>query len=228
MLSDQVAIGRVAQAKCSAAAAPHANVRGCPILSNPLASQVFEMYKKAEASFWTAEELDLAHDMKARAGKRRRCDHVRASAVGDQRFTIRRLSRTHALQDWVKLTDGERHFISRVLAFFAASDGIVNENLAANFANEIQVRGHTTPLECSSRRGKGCTTEPYDLAPPAVIAIAAPLLHLATRLLYSLASFSAHNTHNAAFDRVALAADPRGALLLRLPDRHRKHPQRGA
>ena len=66
---------------------------------------IWEMYKKAEASFWTAEELDLAHDHK----------------------------------DWEsKLTDNERHFIYHVLAFFAASDGIVNENLAQNFSSEIQ------------------------------------------------------------------------------------------
>ena len=63
------------------------------------------MYKKAEASFWTAEELDLAHDF----------------------------------NDWEKLNDNERYFISRVLAFFAASDGIVNENLVQNFSNEIQI-----------------------------------------------------------------------------------------
>ena len=62
------------------------------------------MYKKAESSFWTAEEMDLAHDHK----------------------------------DWDKLTDNERRFISHVLAFFAASDGIVNENLAMNFSSEIQ------------------------------------------------------------------------------------------
>ena len=63
------------------------------------------MYKKAEASFWTAEEIDLAHDHK----------------------------------DWqVKLTDKERFFISNILAFFAASDGIVNENLAMNFSTEVQ------------------------------------------------------------------------------------------
>lgn len=66
---------------------------------------VWDMYKKAEASFWTAEEIDLASD----------------------------------LGDWEKLTANERHFISHVLAFFAASDGIVNENLAANFATEIQI-----------------------------------------------------------------------------------------
>ncbi len=67
---------------------------------------MWEMYKKAEASFWTAEELDLAGDM----------------------------------TDWTtKLTDNERHFIKHVLAFFAASDGIVNENLVTNFAREVQV-----------------------------------------------------------------------------------------
>lgn len=61
------------------------------------------MYKKAEASFWTAEEIDLAAD----------------------------------LNDWDGLTTNERHFISHVLAFFAASDGIVNENLSGNFATEV-------------------------------------------------------------------------------------------
>lgn len=64
------------------------------------------MYKQAEASFWTVEELDLSHDM----------------------------------FDWTqKLTDNERHFISHVLAFFAASDGIVNENLVARFSKEVQI-----------------------------------------------------------------------------------------
>jgi len=63
------------------------------------------MYKKAEASFWTAEEMDLSKDM-------------------------------HDWQD--KLNDNERHFISHVLAFFAASDGIVNENLVERFSNEVQ------------------------------------------------------------------------------------------
>jgi ribonucleoside-diphosphate reductase beta chain len=67
--------------------------------------QIWEMYKKAEASFWTAEEIDLSQDQK----------------------------------DWDKLNDGERHFITNVLAFFAASDGIVNENLAVNMMNEVQL-----------------------------------------------------------------------------------------
>jgi ribonucleoside-diphosphate reductase subunit M2 len=65
---------------------------------------IWEMYKKAEASFWTAEEIDLAADNK----------------------------------DWEKLTDNEKFFVSHVLAFFAASDGIVNENLAMNFSSEVQ------------------------------------------------------------------------------------------
>ena len=64
---------------------------------------IWRMYKKAEASFWTAEEIDLKTDT----------------------------------TDWNRLTDNERHFISHVLAFFAASDGIVNENLSSNFATEV-------------------------------------------------------------------------------------------
>eukprot|EP00934_Nitzschia_sp_Nitz4_P008544 Nitzschia sp. Nitz4//scaffold63_size106090//62838//64136//NITZ4_004395-RA/size106090-augustus-gene-0.159-mRNA-1//1//CDS//3329555990//8534//frame0 len=67
-------------------------------------NELWEMYKKAEASFWTSEEIDLGSDMK----------------------------------DWNSLTKNERHFISHVLAFFAASDGIVNENLAQNFMTEVQ------------------------------------------------------------------------------------------
>ena len=67
--------------------------------------EVWQMYKKAEASFWTAEEIDLSHDQK----------------------------------DWDKMSDNERHFVKHVLAFFAASDGIVNENLAVNFIREVQI-----------------------------------------------------------------------------------------
>lgn len=43
------------------------------------------------------------------------------------------------MDDWIKLTDEERHFVSHVLAFFAASDGIVNENLVERFSQEVQV-----------------------------------------------------------------------------------------
>lgn len=67
-------------------------------------NDIWEYYKKAEASFWTAEEIDLSQDMK----------------------------------DWEKLNAGEKHFVSHILAFFAASDGIVNENLAENFVSEVQ------------------------------------------------------------------------------------------
>lgn len=67
-------------------------------------ADIWEFYKKAMASFWTAEEIDLSQDLK----------------------------------DWKNLNDGERHFVSHVLAFFAASDGIVNENLAENFVSEVQ------------------------------------------------------------------------------------------
>jgi len=67
--------------------------------------QIWEMYKKHEASFWTAEEIDLSQDMR----------------------------------DWDKLTDSEKHFIKHVLAFFAASDGIVLENLLGQFSCEVQL-----------------------------------------------------------------------------------------
>jgi len=67
--------------------------------------QVWEMYKKQQASFWTAEEVDLYADLK----------------------------------DWEKLNKNEKHFIKYVLAFFAASDGIVLENLAEQFISEIQL-----------------------------------------------------------------------------------------
>jgi len=67
-------------------------------------ADIWEMYKQHAASFWTAEEIDLAED----------------------------------LDDWNnKLNDDERHFLKHVLAFFAASDGIVNENLVINFSNEV-------------------------------------------------------------------------------------------
>ena len=66
---------------------------------------IWEKYKTAEHSFWTAEEIDLAQD----------------------------------LTDWEeKLNSDEKHYIKNVLAFFAASDGIVNENLAENFLKEVQ------------------------------------------------------------------------------------------
>ena len=77
------------------------------VLANIISAlQVWQMYKKAEASFWTAEEIDLSKD----------------------------------LHDWNdRLNDDERYFISHVLAFFAASDGIVNENLVERFSGEVQI-----------------------------------------------------------------------------------------
>ena len=65
---------------------------------------IWQMYKKAEASFWTAEEIDLNQD----------------------------------LVDWAKLNEGEKHFVSHILAFFAASDGIVNENLSQSLLEKVQ------------------------------------------------------------------------------------------
>ncbi|XP_070563791.1 ribonucleoside-diphosphate reductase subunit M2 B-like isoform X2 [Ptychodera flava] len=66
---------------------------------------MWTFYKKAQASFWMVEEVDLGKDAK----------------------------------DWKSLKPQERKFISQVLAFFAASDGIVIENLVQRFTQEIQV-----------------------------------------------------------------------------------------
>ena len=68
-------------------------------------TDVWSMYKKAVASFWTTEEVDLSKDLK----------------------------------DWAGLKETEKHFIKHVLAFFAASDGIVNANLIERFSDEVQV-----------------------------------------------------------------------------------------
>lgn len=67
--------------------------------------EIWAMYKKAQSSNWTAEEVDLSQDV----------------------------------AEFEALTDNERHFLTHVLAFFAASDGIVNENLVQNFNNEVQI-----------------------------------------------------------------------------------------
>ncbi len=83
------------------------------LLENPSRFTIFplryhslwELYKNAQMSNWTAEEIDLSGDM----------------------------------DDWLALKDGERHFISHILAFFAASDGIVFENISVNFAREVQI-----------------------------------------------------------------------------------------
>ncbi len=66
---------------------------------------IWEMYKKHVASFWTTEELDLSEDY----------------------------------VDWLKLDDSEKHFLLTVLCFFAASDGIVNENVVMNLYTRIQL-----------------------------------------------------------------------------------------
>uniref|UniRef100_A0A3Q1FHM3 Ribonucleotide reductase M2 b n=1 Tax=Acanthochromis polyacanthus TaxID=80966 RepID=A0A3Q1FHM3_9TELE len=67
--------------------------------------EIWKMYKQAQASFWTVEEVDLSKD----------------------------------LVHWDCLKPEEKHFISHVLAFFAASDGIVNENLVQRFSQEVQI-----------------------------------------------------------------------------------------
>ena len=67
--------------------------------------KLWDLYKKAVASFWVAEEIDLGDD----------------------------------LEHWKRLSPNEKHFISHVLAFFASSDGIVNENLATRFMRDTDI-----------------------------------------------------------------------------------------
>ena len=53
-------------------------------------------------------------------------------------WTAEEVDLTNDIRDWENLTDNEKYFIKNVLSFFAASDGIVNENLAENFYREVQ------------------------------------------------------------------------------------------
>lgn len=71
---------------------------------SPYEDDLYKLYKKAVASFWTVEEIDFSKDK----------------------------------DDWVKLSENEQYFIKQVLAFFAGSDGIVQENLATRFQREVQ------------------------------------------------------------------------------------------
>ena len=71
---------------------------------SPYEEDMYKLYKKAVASFWTVEEIDFSKDK----------------------------------DDWVKLSENEQYFIKQVLAFFAGSDGIVQENLATRFQREVQ------------------------------------------------------------------------------------------
>jgi len=53
-------------------------------------------------------------------------------------WTAEEVDLTDDIRDWNKLSENEQYFIKNVLSFFAASDGIVNENLAENFYREVQ------------------------------------------------------------------------------------------
>jgi ribonucleotide reductase beta subunit family protein with ferritin-like domain len=72
-----------------------------PVMYN----DIYELYKRAESSFWTVNEIDLSKD----------------------------------ISDWEKLNNDEKHFIKNIIGFFAGSDGIIMENLAGRFMNEIQI-----------------------------------------------------------------------------------------
>jgi len=68
-------------------------------------NDIYQLYKKAESSFWTVNEIDLSKD----------------------------------LNDWDKLSNDEKNFIKNIIGFFAGSDGIIMENLAVRFMNDIQI-----------------------------------------------------------------------------------------
>jgi ribonucleoside-diphosphate reductase beta chain len=53
-------------------------------------------------------------------------------------WTAEEVDLTNDIRDWNNLTENEQYFIKNILSFFAASDGIVNENLAENFLKEVQ------------------------------------------------------------------------------------------
>ncbi|GMF25629.1 unnamed protein product [Phytophthora fragariaefolia] len=96
----------MAQRRAAAISVPGGEPEPVRAVPDPGARRVADV-QEGGGSFWTAEELDLVHD----------------------------------LNDWANLTDSERFFVKHVLTFFAASDGIVNENLAMNSSNKVQVPG---------------------------------------------------------------------------------------
>ena len=53
-------------------------------------------------------------------------------------WTAEEVDLTNDIRDWNNLTENEQYFVKNILSFFAASDGIVNENLAENFLKEVQ------------------------------------------------------------------------------------------
>lgn len=68
-------------------------------------ADIYDLYKRQVACFWTAEEVDLSKD----------------------------------LEDYAKLSPDEKHFINMILAFFAGADGLVSENLASRFYNDVKI-----------------------------------------------------------------------------------------
>ena len=105
------------------------------------------MYKKAVASFWSVEEVDLSQD--ARDWERLNGIHVPMTHVMIvDLYSVLQVClelRTHTV---AAAADDEKHFITHVLAFFAASDGIVLENLAVRFMQGTHI---TALVTCNSQ-----------------------------------------------------------------------------
>ena len=117
--------------------------------------RVWEMYKQAEASFWTGEASSPKETNEGNQDVRAAClqtnhaelrRHAMREPPADPNVCRRvtwnaaeEVDLSSDYQHWQSLSDDERHFIKYVLAFFAASDGIVLENLAVRFMKEVQV-----------------------------------------------------------------------------------------
>eukprot|EP01083_Nonionella_stella_P073629 199293_1 len=95
----------------------------------------------------TGIELDLQNEPLLRTNDQRfvmfPLEHIDVWKMYKQHvasfWTAEEIDLSNDLKDWDCLSDDERHFISHVLAFFAASDGIVLENLAQKFMSDVQI-----------------------------------------------------------------------------------------
>lgn len=97
---------------------------------------IWKMYKQAQASFWTVEEVGCLENVL----------NIFNSAAAAHTCFIPQVDLSKDLAHWDSLKPEEKHFLSHVLAFFAASDGIVNENLVS-----VSQKGHAPPSHLQQR-----------------------------------------------------------------------------
>ncbi len=166
--------------------------------------EIFEMYKKAVASFWTVEEVDLSQDMR---------DWERLTGPLPRLYcgvmtVLQRCNKALVSTACFVPADNERHFITHVLAFFAASDGIVMENLAVRFMSGAA--SHTPRLHAVSAAEATCAMHCNE----------AGVRPVSSQTLYKCTDIAA------ALCDCCRGAAAGGARLLWLPDSHRERAQR--